>query len=63
MSAFARFHRFQKVQQKDPQNDNTIYQVQARLMDLDSGEIIYFCITKEGYRHVFPQSGLKAVEC
>lgn len=69
ISAFARFHKYQKVQQHYPASmfmvrpkDETIYRVEARLMDLDSSNIIYFCRTEEGQRHTFLQSQLKAVE-
>lgn len=70
ISAFAQFHKYQKVQQNHSAfrfmvrpKDETIYRVEARLMDLDSSAIIYFCRTEEGQRHTFLQSQLKAVEC
>ncbi len=69
ISAFARFHKYQKVQIHRPASlfgfgfeDKTIFRIEARLMDLDSSAIIYFCRTEEGQRHTFLQSQLKAVE-
>lgn len=59
LSAFARFKVNDIVQPK--YGERPLFQVKLRLMDIDTGEIIYMCVSKAGERDTFTQSGLLPV--
>lgn len=56
LSAFARFKVNDIVQPR--YGDRPLFQVKLRLMDIDTGDIIYMCVSKAGERDTFTQSSL-----
>lgn len=56
LSAFARFKVNDIV--KPRYGDRPLFQVKLRLMDIDTGDIIYMCVSKAGEHDTFTQSGL-----
>lgn len=58
MSAFARFKVNQVVKVKD--DERPLFQMKFRFMDIDTGDIIYLCVTKDGLQESFTQPQLEA---